>query len=88
MLPDKSPYLNPEEAAYCDVDATDKALGAVIAELVRLHYEKVDLHRRLDDADDEETEATISWRLKQIRSEEHGLHRIQSGLQSRLRVGR
>ena len=87
MLPDHSPYLDPQEAAYCDLDATDKALGAVIAQLFQLHFEKARLHQELDSTEDEDREEEIEWRLKQLRSEEQGLHRIQSGLQSRLKVG-
>lgn len=87
MLPDRSPYLSPEQAAYCDLDATDKALGAVIAQLVGLYLEKQKLHRELDATDDADQEEAIEWRLKALRSEEQSLHRIQSGLQSRLKVG-
>jgi len=81
-----SPYLSPQEAAYCAVDATDKALGAVIAKLVLLAMEQEQLHQDLNDADDDLAEA-IEWRLKQLHNEERSLHRIESGLQSRLRSG-
>jgi hypothetical protein len=86
MLPDGSPYLTPVEAAYCAVDATDKALGAVIAQLFLLALEQQQLHKDLDDADDDTSEA-IEWRLRQLHNEERSLHRIESGLQSRLRSG-
>jgi len=84
MLPADSPYFSPEEAAYCATDATDKALGAVIAKLFQLAMEQQQLHTDLDEADDDLAEA-ISWRLKLLHNEERSLHRIESGLQSRLR---
>jgi hypothetical protein len=82
---DGSPYLSPEEAAYCAQDATDKALGAVLAQLVQLYLEKQNLHRELDNTEDDDTAEAVEWRLKQVRDEERSLHRIESGLQSRLR---
>lgn len=81
-----SPYLDPDEAAYCAQDATDKALGSVIARLVQLALEQQRIHEELDGADDELTEA-LEWRLKQLRNEIRDWQRIQSGLQSRLRAG-
>ena len=84
MLPADSPYFSPEEAAYCATDATDKALGAVIAKLFQLAMEQQQLHTDLDEADDDLAEA-IEYRLRQIKDEERSLHRIESGLQSRLR---
>lgn len=85
MLPDRSPYLTPREAAYCDLDATDKALGAVIAQLMQLYLEKQRLHTELDNTEDDDSTEAIEWRLKLLRDEERSLHRIESGLQSRLK---
>ena len=81
---DGSPYLNPDEAAYCATDATDKALGAVVAKLVQLALEQQRLHTELDEADDDTVEV-IEWRIRQIRNEERSWQKILSGLQSRLR---
>ena len=82
---DDSPYLDPSEAAYCAQDATDKALGAVISQLMLLYLEKQRLHTELDNTEDADNEEAIEWRLKQLRDEERSLHRIESGLQSRLK---
>ena len=86
MLPDGSPYLSPVEAAYCDLDATDKALGAVLAQLMQLYLEKQRLHQELENTEDTDAEEAIEWRLKLLRDEERSLHRIESGLQSRSRL--
>lgn len=80
-------YTSVEEAIGCAQDQTDKALGAVIAMLAELYREKRDIRVTLEGTDDEDEIADLEWRLKMIRNEESSLHRIESGLQSRLKVG-
>lgn len=80
-------YQTPEEAAQASADQTDKALGAVISMLYALYQEKRNLGLLLSRTDDEEEIGDIEWRLKHLRSEESSLHRLESGLQSRLKVG-
>jgi hypothetical protein len=80
-------YLTPEEAMAADADATDKTLGAVIAMLAGLYVEKRAIRTQLDATDDEDEIAELEWKIKMIRNEESSLHRIESGLQSRLKVG-
>lgn len=82
-------YCSPEEAAAAAADETDKALGAVISMLAGLFMEKRNIRMELEELDttmDEDEVAELEWRLKMIKSEESSLHRIESGLQSRLRV--
>ena len=79
-------YLTPEEAAQASTDQTDKALGAVIAMLAELYLEKRALRQELTSTEDEDTIGEIEYQLKLIRGEESSLHRIESGLQSRLKV--
>lgn len=81
------PYLSPEEASMADAASTDKALGAVIAMLAQLYMEKRQIRMELEDTNDEEIIGDLEWRLKMIRNEESSLHRMESGLQSRLKVG-
>lgn len=81
------PYLTPEEASCAAVDQTDKTLGAVISMLAELYMEKRTIRMQLEDTDDEEIIGDLEWRLKMIRNEESSLHRIESGLQSRIKVG-
>ena len=66
---------------------TDKALGAVISMLAELYLEKRTIRMQLEDTDDEDIIGDLEWRLKMIRNEESSLHRIESGLQSRIKVG-
>lgn len=79
-------YLTPEEAASADTSSTDRTLGAVIAMLAELYLEKRSIRKELESTDDEDDIAAMEWRIKMIKSEESSLHRIESGLQSRLRV--
>jgi hypothetical protein len=79
-------YLTPEEAMSADSASTDRTLGAVIAMLAELYLEKRAIRQELEATDDDEEIGELEWRLKQIKSEESSLHRIESGLQSRLRV--
>ena len=81
------PYLTPEEASAADASATDKALGAVISMLAEAYLEKRKVRMQLEQTDDEDEIAELEWKLKMIRNEESSLHRIESGLQSRLKVG-
>jgi hypothetical protein len=79
-------YLTPDEAMAADSASTDRTLGAVIAMLAGLYLEKRAIRVELDATDDEEEIAELEWRIKMIRNEESSLHRIESGLQSRLKV--
>lgn len=81
------PYLNPMEAAQASADETDKALGAVISFLYALYQEKRKLRYMLQRTEDDEEIGEMEYELKQIRGEESSLHRLESGLQSRLKVG-
>jgi hypothetical protein len=80
-------YLTVEEAQAASLDQTDKALGAVVSMLYSLYLEKRNLRAELSSTDDEDEMGEIEQELKMIRGEESSLHRIESGLQSRLRVG-
>jgi hypothetical protein len=83
-------YESPEEAVGAAIDASEKSLGAVVAILVGLANEKANIHRYINELDVDEDEDEIQrWgeRIKQIKSEESSWHRIESGLQSRLKVG-
>jgi len=82
----KNPYLDPEEAAYASQDQTDKALGYVLGQLQGLLLKKQTIHKQLEDTDSEDEMEALEWQLKLLRDEERSLHRIESGLQSRLRV--
>lgn len=82
-------YTSVEEAIGCAQSETDRALGAVLALLAGLYMEKKNIRLRLEelDADSDEDEVSeLEWRLKMLRNEESSLHRIESGLQSRLKV--
>lgn len=79
-------YMTPEDSAAASIDQSDKALGYVIGELTQLYLEKRNLHQQLSQTIDEETIGELEWQLKLLRSEESSLHRIESGLQSRLKV--
>lgn len=79
-------YMSVEEAQEAATGQTDRALGAVIAMLYQLYMEKRALRIQLETEMDEEIASTIEWRLKHLKQEESSLHRIESGLQSRLRV--
>lgn len=79
-------YLTPEEAMQADSASTDRTLGAVIAMLAGLYMEKRSIRMQLDATDDDDEIAELEWRIKMIRSEESSLHRIESGLQSRLKM--
>lgn len=81
-------YMTPEEAAQASVDQTDKALGAVIAMLYALYLEARNLRLRIVSEQDEDILGELEWELKMIRREESSLHRLESGLQSRLKVGK
>ena len=79
-------YLTPEEAMDADSSSTDRTLGAVISMLAGLYLEKRAIRQQLDATDDDDEIAELEWRIKMIRNEESSLHRIESGLQSRLKV--
>ena len=81
-------YMTPEEAAQASVDQTDKALGAVIAMLYQNLIERRNLRHELEEtpSDDELLIGDLEWRMKLLRQEESSLHRLESGLQSRLKV--
>lgn len=80
-------YLTPEDSAAASIDQSDKALGWCVGQLTSLYLEKRNLHQRLAQTNDEETIGELEWELKLLRSEESSLHRIESGLQSRLKIG-
>jgi len=80
-------YLTPEDSAAASIDQSDKALGWAIGELTQLYLTKRNLRMKLMATDDEETIGELEWELKLLRGEESSLHRITSGLQSRLKVG-
>ena len=81
------PYLTPLEATQAAVDETDKALGAVVSFLYSLYQEKRKLRTLIMNEPDDEIVGELEYELKMLRSEETSLHRIESGLQSRLKVG-
>jgi hypothetical protein len=80
------PYISPEEASTAATGETDKALGSVLSMLIELFLEKQAIRRVLDCTEDEDDIAGYEYKLKLIRGEESSLHRIESGLQSRLKV--
>lgn len=82
-----SAYLTPEDSAAASIDQSDKALGWAIGELTQLYLEKRNLRFKIMATDDEEELGDLEFEMKLIRSEESSLHRIESGLQSRLKVG-
>lgn len=81
-------YTTPQEAIMAAADETDKALGAVIAMLGALYFEMRDVRYQIADAVDDEEIAGLEYHMKNLRREEASLHRIMSGLQSRLKAGR
>lgn len=81
-------YSTPQEATQAAADETDKALGAVISMLGALYFEMRDVRYRIMDAEDDDDIAEYEYYMKSLRREEASLHRIMSGLQSRLKAGR
>lgn len=81
-------YLTPEDAAQASIDQTDKALGAVIAMLYALYLEARNLRLQIQAEMDEDVMGELEYELKLIRREESSLHRLESGLQSRLKAGK
>lgn len=79
-------YLTPEDSASASIDQSDKALGWAIGELTQLYLEKRNLRFKIMATDDEEELGDLEFELKLLRSEESSLHRIESGLQSRLKI--
>jgi len=84
---DISCYLSPEESAAASIDGTDKALGWVIGQLTQSYLVARNLRMKLTATNDEDEIGELEWQLKLLRQEESSLHRIESGLQSRLKVG-
>lgn len=80
-------YLTPEDSAAASIDQSDKALGWAIGELTQLYLAKRNLRMKLMATDDEEEIGDLEFEMKLLRSEESSLHRITSGLQSRLKIG-
>ncbi len=80
------PYLDPQEAAQADAYQTMTELQVTVAALNVLYMQKAKLHEELRNADDEGAVEVIEWQLKLLREEERSLHRIESGLQSILKV--
>lgn len=87
MIDGMGPYLSPLEATQASADETDKALGAVVSMLYLLYQEKRKLRYEINAGRTDEEIGDLEWEMKQIRGEESALHRIESGLQSRLKVG-
>ena len=79
--------MSPEDSAAASIDQSDKALGWAIGELTQLYLEKRNLRFKIMAAEDEDEIGDLEFEMKLIRSEESSLHRIESGLQSRLKVG-
>ena len=79
-------YLTVEEAQAASHDQTDKALGAVISMLYSLYLEKRNIRLELEELEDDDEIGELEWKLKMLRNEESSLHRLESGLQSRLKV--
>jgi len=84
---DISCYLTPEESAAASIDGTDKALGWVIGQLTLSYLKARNLREQLVQTNDDDKIGELEWQLKLIRQEESSLHRIESGLQSRLKLG-
>jgi len=82
------PYLTPLEATRASMDETDKALGAVVSFLYALYQEKRVLRTLIRSSEDDEEIGEMEYEMKMIRGEESSLHRIESGLQSRLSAAR
>lgn len=80
-------YMTPEDSAAASIDQSDKALGWAIGELTQLYLIKRNLRTKLMATDDEEEIGDLEFEMKLLRSEESSLHRIESGLQSRLKIG-
>ena len=79
-------YKTPEEASTAATGETDRTLGAVISMLAELYLEKRAIRMQLEDETDDDVIGELGYQLKLIRSEESSLHRIESGLQSRLKT--
>ena len=56
--------------------------------LTTLYLEKRNIRLQLEATDDEDEIGEWEWKLKMLRAEESSLHKIESGLQSRLSAAR
>lgn len=81
-------YRTPEEGAAADTSTTDRWLGAILGKLYQQLQAKELVSLKLLRTDDEDEIDQLEYELKLIRSIESSLHRLESGLQSRLSAGR
>lgn len=88
MIDGMGPYLSPLEATQASADETDKALGAVVSMLYLLYQEKRQLRLQINLELNDQEIGDLEYEMKMIRAEESALHRIESGLQSRLSAAR
>lgn len=82
-------WLTPEEFQLMANDATDKSLEYINAKLYENLYQQMLLHTEMEQYDpeeDEEVVAELALEIKTLRQQESSLHRLQSGLQSRLKL--
>jgi hypothetical protein len=79
-------YLSPEDSDALATDDVAKKLNNIVSLLVEYFLEKRNLRKELELTDDEEKAEELEWKLKMLRAEESSLHRIESGLQSLLKV--
>jgi hypothetical protein len=79
-------YLSPEDSDALATDDAAKKLNNIVSLLVEYFLEKRNLRKELELTNDEEKAEELEWKLKMLRAEESSLHRIESGLQSLLKV--
>jgi hypothetical protein len=84
---DQMAWLSPEEFSLLANDTADKALEYINAKCYENLYQQMNLHLEMDGMEDEDILADAEDELKTLRQQESSLHRIQSGLQSRLKLG-
>lgn len=81
-------YMSAEDFEKMANDSTDKTLEYVVSLLYLYLLKKRNLRVQLESEVDEDVIGEIEWRLKLLRDEEKSLHRLESGLQSRLSAAR
>jgi hypothetical protein len=79
-------YLSPEDSDALATDDAAKKLNNIVSLLVEYFLEKRNLRKELELTNDEEKAEELEWKLKMLRAEESSLHRIESGLQSLLKI--
>lgn len=80
-------WLSPSEFQELASDRTDKALEYINSKIYEIMYAQMLKRMEIDEEMDEEIIGELEWQLKGLRQQESTLVRLQSGLQSRLRVG-